>query len=277
MQQAQVAVLPDGRLHLHHGPIDLIVGVSGAGRTAAIARVTRRFTTILQELVDELPQLRLPVAVDRRLDGPVARRMAEAAAPCAEFVTPMAAVAGAVADEMIAAIRNGDGIEKAYVNNGGDVAFHLIGGTTMTAAMPFAGRATIRAGDPVRGIATSGWRGRSHSLGIADSVTVLAATAAKADAAATLIANAVDVPGHSGIGRKPAHALDPDSDLGDRLVTTSVCALSQTDRRHALERGREAAQDFARRNLIVAAFLVLQGDTRTVGALVPPRLETTHA
>ena len=31
---------------------------------------------------------------------------------------------------------------------------------------------------PVRGVATSGWRGRSHSLGIADSVTVLARTAA---------------------------------------------------------------------------------------------------
>ena len=27
--------------------------------------------------------------------------------------------------------------------------------------------------DPVRGIATSGWRGRSFSLGIADAVTVL--------------------------------------------------------------------------------------------------------
>ena len=43
-------------------------------------------------------------------------------------------------------------------------------------------------GSPVRGVATSGWRGRSHSLGIADSVTVLAATAAMADAAATVIA-----------------------------------------------------------------------------------------
>ena len=50
----------------------------------------------------------------------------------------------------------------------------------------------------MRGIATSGWRGRSFSLGIADAVTVLAATAAEADAAATMIANAVDLPGHPG-------------------------------------------------------------------------------
>ena len=34
---------------------------------------------------------------------------------------------------------------------------------------------------PHRGVATSGWRGRSHSLGIADSVTVVARNAAAAD------------------------------------------------------------------------------------------------
>jgi uncharacterized protein len=67
---------------------------------------------------------------------------------------------------------------------------------------------------PVRGIATSGRHGRSLSLGIADSVTVLAATAAAADAAATLIANAVDLPGHAAVRRAPACSLDPDSDLG---------------------------------------------------------------
>ena len=68
----------------------------------------------------------------------------------------------------------------------------------------------------MRGVATSGWRGRSFSLGIADAVTVLAATAAAADAAATIIANAVDLPGHPAIARRPASELEDDSDLGDR-------------------------------------------------------------
>jgi hypothetical protein len=76
-------------------------------------------------------------------------------------------------------------------------------------------QAEVRYESPVRGIATSGWRGRSFSLGIADSVTVLAATAAEADAAATIIANAVDV-AHAGIiVRRPACSLKDDSDLGD--------------------------------------------------------------
>ena len=100
------------------------------------------------------------------------------------FITPMAAVAGSVADEMLAAMLAGRRLDKAYVNNGGDIAIHLAPGTTHDArrspapatALPTA--LLIRADDPVRGIATSGWRGRSFSLGIADAVTVLAATAA---------------------------------------------------------------------------------------------------
>ena len=84
----------------------------------------------------------------------------------------------------------------------------------------------IEADDPARGIATSGRHGRSFSLGIADAVTVLARTAAQADAAATIIANAVDLPGHPAILRCPAHDLQPDSDLGARLVTRDVGDLS---------------------------------------------------
>ena len=88
-----------------------------------------------------------------------------------------------------------------------------------------ADRITIRSADGVRGVATSGWRGRSFSLGIADAVTVLARTGAEADAAATLIANAVDLPGNPAIKRIPAQELAPDSDLGARL--------GDTRRRHA--------------------------------------------
>ena len=84
--------------------------------------------------------------------------------------------------------------------------------------------------DPVRGIATSGWRGRSFSLGIADAVTVVARTAAMADAAATMVANAVDL-AHPGIRRRPACDLHCDSDLGQRLVTVAVPVLTPGDLR----------------------------------------------
>ncbi len=105
----QARVLPDGRLHLQHGPIDLIVGAFGDRdeTAAAYVQATERFADILETLVGELPILRRPVGeAHPLLRGPVARRMADAVWPHrAVYITPMAAVAGAVADEMLAALR----------------------------------------------------------------------------------------------------------------------------------------------------------------------------
>ena len=147
------------------------------------------------------------------------------------------------------------------------------------------GKARITAHDAVRGVATSGWRGRSFSLGIADAVTVIAATASFADAAATLIANAVDLPGHSAIVRTPACSRDPQSDLGDRPVTIAVGPLSDDEIAAALGRGAGEAQHWLDRGLIAAAALSLRGRTRLVGAnpslytiaRLPLAMEPRHA
>ena len=270
METAQAALLADGRrLHLHHGPIDLIIEVWGTERDAAYARATARFENLLQELVDELPALRSPAQPDRTFAGSVAKRMQKAVAPHAEtFVTPMAAVAGAVADEILSVMVTDSHIDKAYVNNGGDVAFHLTAGHQVDAviAAPMDGTITITADDPYRGIATSGWQGRSHSLGIADSVSVVADTAAAADVAATLIANAIDLPGNFKIERRPAKELAPDSDLGDRLVTTDVGYLTPQETDQALATGVEFAESLAARNLIAGALMMLNQQVRQVGA-----------
>lgn len=255
---AQAALLPDGRrLHLHHGPIDLIVDVIGAPRQPAYARAARRFATILEELVTELPALRQPLG-GYRFTGPVACRMARAVAPFqAAFVTPMAAVAGAVADEMLETLVAETDIPKAYVNNGGDIAVHLSPGQVATSLGP-AGGIQISADQPARGLATSGWRGRSYSRGIADAVTVCAKTAAAADVAATLIANAVDLPGHPAICRIPACDLSPESDLGTRLVTTGVGDLTDAEVRQALSRGQALAAQWAQSGLVHDAALTLK-------------------
>jgi ApbE superfamily uncharacterized protein (UPF0280 family) len=273
MTGPEAAWLPDGRrLHLHHGPIDLILEAWGPApaRAAAYAAATRRFDGLLQELADELPALRSPDS--RPLRGPVAQAMARAVAPHRPiFITPMAAVAGAVADEICAVMAAAAPLERAYVNDGGDIALHLSSGTRLTAAIAaragIPDRVTIAAADPVRGIATSGWRGRSFSLGIADAVTVLARTAAQADAAATLIANAVDLPGHPSVTRTPAVALQPDTDLGARPVTTAVGPLAPDEIAAALDSGGACAEAMRRRGLIAAAALFLRGETRIVGTL----------
>jgi len=280
MTGPQATMLADGRrLHLNHGPIDLIVEGFGDDdeRRAAYAQATARFQTILTELVAELPGLRQPAGpAARTFQGPTATRMEAATSALADggFITPMAAVAGSVADEMLAALTAGRRLEKAYVNNGGDIALHLARGQSLTLAVAgtgngFADRATIRAEDPVRGVATSGWRGRSFSLGIADAVTVLARNAAAADAAATLIANAVDLPGHAAVARVPARDLAPDSDLGHRLVTQGVGPLPTDDIATALNAGAREAERLRRQGLIEAAALFLRGESRICGLIAP--------
>ena len=274
MNGPQVAYLPGGRLHLSHGPIDLVCQAWGTAPdiTAAYSRATGRFTTILGELAGELPALR---AENATLHGPIARKMAVAVAPFRPtFITPMAAVAGAVADTVLA-VMIAAGITRAYVNNGGDIALYLGRGQSLTSAIGTTPhRFTLRDTDAARGIATSGWGGRSHSLGIADSVTVLAKTAAMADAAATMIANAVNID-HPSITRAPANSLKTDSDLGDRLVTVHVGLLSPDQTARALDNGLAAAKNFRDRGLIEAAALFLNATARILGPL--PVLEPAHA
>ncbi len=284
MTGPQAGWLPDGkRLHLNHGPIDLIVEAFGSPSEmqAAYGQAARRFQTILDELVEELPLLRSPAAlVPRGFSSVAAQRMEVAVAPFAtKFITPMAAVAGSIADEVLVAMLDGRTLQKAYVNNGGDIALHLTPGQTMSLAVAgtghgFADRLVIRAEDRSRGVATSGWRGRSFSLGIADAVTVLAGNGAAADAAATLIANAVDLPGHPAVFRVPACELSPDSDLGEKLVTQGVGRLSDSEIAHALDHGLALAEDFRRRGLIEAAALFLNGQTRFSGQIATIALPT---
>jgi ApbE superfamily uncharacterized protein (UPF0280 family) len=276
--RAQVALLPGGRLHLSDGPIDLIIGAFGAKSAvkAGYAAATQRFLTILDELCEELPLLRsevLPSSPPPR--GVTARRMDAAVRPFAHdcFITRMAAVAGAVADETLAAMLAAAELDRAYVNNGGDIAVHLTAGQSFAIGMVdrpdrpgLFGGARISAKDGIGGIATSGRHGRSFSLGIADAVTILAENAAAADAAATIVANAVDLPEHPQVARAAASDLDPQSDLGARLVTRHVGKLSGEEIARALSHGEAAACRLREDGRIAAAALHLSGETRLVPA-----------
>lgn len=273
----QIRLLADGRrLHLQDGPIDLIVEAHGSEANIRVAydAAAQRFTGLLDALCSELAELRNAADPGRcLLQGTVARRMHAAVAPYAadRFVTPMAAVAGAVAEEILGAMLRQAKLARAYVNNGGDIALHLADGEHFTVGLvdrpdrPGLMRTMIiDAEDSSRGVATSGRHGRSFSLGIADAVTVLARTASQADAAATIIANSVDLPGHPAIVRCPAHDLQPDSDLGARLVTRDVGELSFGEIDGALEAGMACARQLLAADLIDGAALSLHGEMRVV-------------
>lgn len=285
---AQRTALDANRWHFNHGPIDIVAEAYGDPYAVAAAHdaAWARFVHVLDELVRELPLLRLPASDNMRPRGVVAKRMWNACAAFSPmFVTPMAAVAGSVAQELIA-FYDRPGVERAWINNGGDIALHLAPGQSARVGvyadlarfdwrshvggeggiLTTDGQFEIKAEQPVRGVATSGWRGRSFSLGIADSVTVLAATAAQADAAATVIANAVDVDDAT-IRRRPANECKDDSDLGDIPVTVDVPPLAPSQVKSALDTGAVCAKVLQKGGLVWAVLLVCQGQWRLVEPL----------
>jgi uncharacterized protein len=274
---AQASLLPGNRLHLNHGPIDLVIAADGeaADVRRAYQVAAAMFPNILPELVAELAILRAPIGETKPVVmNPIARRMVDAVWPYhGVFITPMAAVAGAVAEYVLELMVEVAPLRRAIVNNGGDIAIHLAEGESMRAGVVgdlslsrMDATIEIASGDSVRGIATSGWRGRSQSLGIADSVTVLAPSAAMADAAATMIANAVTIDDPV-IERLPASEVRDDSDLGDLPVTVAVGLLPSQKVALALENGIRRAAELQARGLIAAAYLQLQDQVRVVGAV----------
>ena len=273
--------MADNRLHLQHGPIDLILHVDASEeiRKRLYSAAKKRFSTVLQELVVEMDLLKQPWSADLPdPKGGIAQKMCFAVRGSDIFVTPMAAVAGAVADEVLEAMlyeaKNPDPcleeIQRMYVNNGGDIAFWLNAGESFSIGVvdnpgipELNARVSLAYESPVRGIATSGWRGRSQSLGIADAVTVLAGSAATADAAATLIANDVNVY-YPGILKRPASEVKDESDLGMPPATVDVPPLPVDQISEALKRGAQTAGNFIRTGKIEAAYLSLQKQTLVV-------------
>ena len=303
----QRAVLGERRWRFVHGPIDVVLQADGEPDACAAAfdDAWQVFGAILPALVRDLPLLRRPLpmalaairaagagrgatsaplqteatAATEGTDATAAassatgRAMIAACAPLAirfgVYLTPMAAVAGAVADTLIRPFAR-PGITRAAANNGGDIALWLAPGACFEVGIVAdvvsgtpAGRFAIAGDDPVRGIATSGWRGRSLSLGIADSATVLAVDGARADAAATLVANAVTLDADDRrVLRAPASSVRDDSDLGDLPVTVGVAGLDAQSIDRALASGLACARRLQEDSFIVAAAIALAGQWR---------------
>lgn len=269
-------MMADGkRLHLQHGPIDIIT--QAFGDDAEVAKAYEQgisfFATVLQDLVVDLAELNQPVNYPDKSNLTGVSGIMWKATRCfsgEHFVTPMAAVAGAVADQVKQAMLAGRQLDKLYVNNGGDISLYLAGDAKFVSGIvnvqdlpKLDALAQLDKEDNVGGLATSGWRGRSLSPGIADAVTVLADTAAMADVAATLIAGDVWVDSPA-IKQAPATSLRDDTDLGHMLITEDVGALSHNEIKTALERGLKTARSFQSQGLIKGAYLALQGETRNL-------------
>tara|TARA_B100001059_G_C17826927_1_gene581978 strand:+ start:928 stop:1845 length:918 start_codon:yes stop_codon:yes gene_type:complete len=274
--QVQKIILPGNRLHLQHGPINIIIKANGSSSCVkkAYGLAARRMDGMLEGLVNNLSLLRAPLSFkkDININDATSKHMISTVRQYRNyFITPMAAVAGAVADEILIAMSVVKGLNNIFVNNGGDIALFLGDGQKMkigvvpdlSVAAPTAS-VQITSKDDIRGIATSGWDGHSLSLGIADAVTVLAKNAAVADTVATLIANEVNCNANC-IDRAQAFKIDPDSDLGKKLVTIKVGSLNKKEINDALNRGARFAQKLIDKNKVFGVFIYLQGHNRSLG------------
>ncbi len=261
------------RFQVSHGPMEL--GIQVTGRESAVLQaggmVSPWSQGLLEEIRSVLPLLKMrgeTLPVKARWPRVVKRMVRAVQAVDGKELTPMAAVAGAVADEMLARLREiPEGFfSRILVNNGGDMALFSPG-----APVTIGIRGTGRNGTAMRnmtvsggGVATSGWRGRSFSRGIADAVVVVADSGAVADAAATFIGNRVDVTGVAA-SRRRASELDPMTDIPDVMVTVSCPPLKKEEKQAALDNGRAAVLPLLERSIIRGAGLYLQGESAELG------------
>jgi len=250
----------DNKLFLRHGPINIVLEAIGIDKDLAYQNVKEYFETILEQLVLDMDLLKKEVVFNRKFNNKISQSMQDATEKYSPtFITPMAAVAGSIADNILRVLINDTNLEKAYVNNGGDVSFYLNKNQIMKSSLAAIPNmiAEIKYKDKSRGIATSGWRGKSFSRGIADSVTVLADNAAMADAAATMIGNAVDIYNHPKIKKQPANEMYEDSDLKNLLITVEVGLLTKVEIKEALKNGYQTALQYINKDLINTALIQL--------------------
>ncbi len=255
-------------MYLEIGPASLVMegekkGTPAPLPTEPLEGVVRE---ILTQISEQLPVLRLKAWKIRNYSHlpPVARRMVTAVKSVSEeTLTPMAAVAGAVSDEIRDWLK-GEGFDRISVNNGGDISVHGADGRPFRIAVGNAeeGEATpwvlTVASLTDYGIATSGFGGRSLTLGVADTVTVVSRDGATADAAATFIGNRTSVES-PWVKRKKGHEVDPGTDIPDDLVTVERGKLSGGEIVLALDQGMEAARTLKERQIIYDALAIVQG------------------
>jgi uncharacterized protein len=194
-------------------------------------------------------------------------------------LTPMAAVAGTIADA-VADFLFERGMTRVLVDNGGDVAVRCCDGAPVTVGIrPQVESKSISHAivlGPERtawGIATSGLGGRSLTRGVLEAATVVAADASLADAAATAVANASYVE-DSAVVQVAAEAIDPRTDIAGLRVTAGVGPLPESIKNQAVHHAIRRAEKLIDDNIVLGAFVACQGRT-AMTRFIAERLRTT--
>jgi ApbE superfamily uncharacterized protein (UPF0280 family) len=262
-------MLPGGAVMVECGPMRLVIhawvgrvpqpqsALRGANEAVGfLERVARARPLLGRGFCETLERVREPLAL---------KMAASVQAVGDEDLTPMAAVAGTIADA-VADFLVDRGQTRVIVENGGDVAIRNSEGEALTVGIrPEVGDARIThvigldTGRSSWGVATSGFGGRSLTRGVVSAAMVVAADASLADAAATAVANASRSEAEA-VACRPAEAVDPQTDIPGLSVTVAVGPLGKPAREQALARSIRRAEELVERGVIFGAFAALQGD-----------------
>lgn len=271
MNQDFIKVLSPGQVFFDYGPVSMVVTISKSGSddTALCRSAFSVIDNCLRELKPALPVLRsYPPKVDASKLSGIAAVMADAVLKTNDlWLTPMAAVAGAVSDA-VADFLQAKGAKKVTANNGGDIALRLSIGEVLKLGIVYdmknpGGVNRIVSLSPeleIGGVATSGLGGRSFTTGIASGVTVFSSRCADADALATLLADRSRI-NSPAVKTCLAGNLDPDSDIADLSVVLAVDDLTLAEKNRALEQVLQEAEKQYRRGGLLACIATVQGQT----------------
>lgn len=186
-----------------------------------------------------------------------------------ETLTPLAAISGSISDIVADALWEKTDATRVIVDNGGDIAIRLESGHAVNIGIAAQGnincKVVITHRSGVGGVATSGLGGMGFTKGIASAATVFATSASIADAASTVVGNSTFFEGVKAI-RCPACAVDPDSDLGNQLITLKVNHLSEEESLKAIGNGLSMVKKLMKTEKLKGAIIIVGNN---IGKIIP--------
>ncbi len=253
---------------MEYGPTNLIVDIFESDKLEIFEKIELIVSNKLSEIASELDKLKQKSRYKTNLKSDISILMNEATKMfLPKFITPMAAVAGSISEYLIKDVILDYDLKKISINNGGDAALYLKKNEKVKILIKNEKsiKVTLEGINKIYGVATSGWKGRSLSLGIADSVTTIANSSAIADAASTMIANEINLINHPNIKKKLANEIDHDTDLKNNLVTVDVGNLEAEDIEKAVQKGIKYASKLINNKLIYTAIINIKNNYFYIG------------
>jgi len=266
--------LEPGLYYLDYGPMQMTISAFCRQQPLDqdIMEAVGYAKNLLAELASCIKVAKLPAGTIKRCptSPAILAMMIDAVQRCPDpTLTPMAAVAGAIAD-CVAELLVQRGATKVIINNGGDIALRIAEGESVKVGIApdlnnnsVSHFIEIDSTSKVRGIATSGLGGRGLTKGIASAAVILSENCRIADACATLVANHIFSPDPE-IKQVRAEELDPDTDIYGHLVTAALGKLQPKTWQQALQNGLAQARKVLEQGLISGAILFVGGQLAAV-------------